>query len=802
MSPWSLSSSTKHGAERADSPLHENRESGPNTPGRGGHKRPMSMLVHSSPQLVPAVTLESPRSPPRGYLQRRNDSRSPDRNSNTLPFGQAPQPTAPSPSWPSTRSGTPSLDTGKRDQSLAKSSVAPPPVSKDQPSSRNRSIPPPVNRAEKPKIPPKPSLRQSVDEPPPPALKPASSQSENRVSPFSTPPSSEGSSSPEDKVIASENDAATSQRPLRPVNRLNTAPNLKGSTVAEEVGDPVVRSNDPRLLGFVRPGRIPQSSEVPSTGTSGRSSPTDTIYRQKAAQPHPTPTSSSRGSPARQSITGSVPGGGPPRLSSEHQRKTTPDFRQDAISAPRLDARNHGFSGPKIPADEEEEDKPGLPPRRTRNEPPPRALNHSKGATLDIKALDTRPVLINRSTKPQRPTILHTGSVAATQAFPPPPKRNTDPQPSPAISEPRQTIGNTNDSDEEDELRGEPLTSRSEYPDASQANRRPPNFGSGAQEIPTKYDSRVFDVCGQFVCTTGYTTRIWDLSAGEQVMSLNHGETVKVLSVIFKPGRRFEEEGNRIWIGNSLGELQEVDILTQTITASSLAHGRREIIRILRHRKDLWTLDDEGKLFLWVADEGGTPNLRYSHQSYRVKKGHSFSMVVQDTLWLAAGKEIHIYRPGSDTAFHVLQRPLLEPRSGEITSGTLEKNSGKVYFGHTDGKVSIYSAKDLVLLSSMKASDYKINSMTFVGDYLWAAYKTGKIYVYDTTVSPWKVKKDWKAHEGPVVSMLLDPSSIWTLNRLQVASLGQDNYVRLWDGMLEDDWTGKVILANGAIQSC
>ena len=29
------------------------------------------------------------------------------------------------------------------------------------------------------------------------------------------------------------------------------------------------------------------------------------------------------------------------------------------------------------------------------------------------------------------------------------------------------------------------------------------------------------------------------------------------------------------------------------------------------------------------------------------------------------------------------------------------------------------------------------------------------------------------------------------MNRLQVTSLGDDNCIRLWDGMLEDDWLGK-----------
>jgi endonuclease/exonuclease/phosphatase family metal-dependent hydrolase len=75
-----------------------------------------------------------------------------------------------------------------------------------------------------------------------------------------------------------------------------------------------------------------------------------------------------------------------------------------------------------------------------------------------------------------------------------------------------------------------------------------------------------------------------------------------------------------------------------------------------------------------------------------------------------------------------------------------------------------------------------------VGDYLWAAYKTGMIYVYDVSTNPWTVKKDWQAHKSPVCGLLLDPSSVWTLNRLQVTSLGTDNFIRLWDGMLEEDW--------------
>jgi hypothetical protein len=345
------------------------------------------------------------------------------------------------------------------------------------------------------------------------------------------------------------------------------------------------------------------------------------------------------------------------------------------------------------------------------------------------------------------------------------------------------------DSDEAEALMEEPPTTRTDYPDASQANRRPPFFKSGLQDLSIKSDARNFDVCGQYLCTTGYTTRLFDLTSGKLLMEFSHGETIKTISVVFKPGQELRSEGSRIWIGNNIGELHEIDVATQSLVASNTSHNRREIIRILRHKKDLWTLDDEGKLFVWPADESGTPNMKYSHQAHRVPKGHTFSMVIRDKIWLALGKEIRIYKPGSESSFTVLESPLVQPGTGDVTSGSsTSQQGGRAYFGHNDGKVTIYSTKDYACLGNIKVSDYKINSLTFAGDYLWAAYRTGKIYVYDTSTTPWTVKKDWRAHDGQVAGLILDPSSIWTLRRLQVTSIGHDQSIRLWDGMLEDDW--------------
>ena len=277
-------------------------------------------------------------------------------------------------------------------------------------------------------------------------------------------------------------------------------------------------------------------------------------------------------------------------------------------------------------------------------------------------------------------------------------------------------------------------------------------------------------------------------------MSMSHSESQKGTAVAFKPGRAMEEEGKLIWVGTNTGELMEIDVATQSIVTSRTSPSRREIVKIYRHQKDFWTLDDEGRLLLWPPDESGTPNLQYSYSNPydKVPKGHTFSMVVGDVLWYATGKELRLYRPNmNDSSFQVLQSPLGKNHSGDITSGTsTTKDGGRVYLGHADGKVTIYSTKDYTCIGQVNVSLYKISALSMVGDYLWAGYKTGMVYVYDTTTNPWTVKKDWLAHDHGVVGMVVDLTGIWTVNRLQVVSLGVDNHIRFWDGMLEDDWLG------------
>jgi hypothetical protein len=287
---------------------------------------------------------------------------------------------------------------------------------------------------------------------------------------------------------------------------------------------------------------------------------------------------------------------------------------------------------------------------------------------------------------------------------------------------------------------------------------------------------------------------VWNLLDGDVVMNLTHVEGVKMISVSFKPTADINDEGSKLWLGSNTGDIAEVDVRTQTIVASKAnAHNRREIIKIYRHKNEMWTLDDGGTLHLWAPDETGEPSLSNPYATFRVPKGHTFSMVVGNELWHAAGKDIRIFLLSMDgnASFQLLQRPLSQPNAGDVTSGTtLSTQPDRIYFGHVDGKVSIYSTVDQSCLGLVNISVYKITSLAGIGGNLWAGFSTGMIYVYDTTSDPWMIKKDWRAHHDPIISLVADKSSLYYLDRAQVISLGQDNMLRVWDGLLQDDWMG------------
>ena len=335
-----------------------------------------------------------------------------------------------------------------------------------------------------------------------------------------------------------------------------------------------------------------------------------------------------------------------------------------------------------------------------------------------------------------------------------------------------------------------------EFPDPSRLNRRYPYFSTGPRAIHVGRDARLFDACGTYVCAIGHFAEVWDVATGDSVFNLGqYDRDVRYTAIAFKPSHKSADEGSRVWLGTSHGDLQEVDILSRSITSTRTGpHERREIVRIHRHQNTMWTIDDGGKLCTWLGQTDGLPSLQGTPNVHRVQKNHTCSLTIVDTLWLASGKEIWIYRPGAcvEEEFTILQKPLSQPHIGLITSSTIVNNQmDRVYFGHTDGKISVYSVNTYNCLAIIDSNGYKINSLAGAGSLLWAALSIGMIYVFDTSTRPWMVMKGWPAHDNsPVLALVADRSSLWKEGNLRLLSLGADHNIRFWDGALKEDWLG------------
>ncbi|KAH6685407.1 type I inositol-1,4,5-trisphosphate 5-phosphatase CVP2 [Plectosphaerella plurivora] len=688
---------------------------------------------------TPAVMIEPPLSPPKAQSFRPHSM---DAHSLLNPESSTAPSTPLVPNRPfkiPSRSSTPVLEPRRSPRLIASQPPSPPPPRRSGEIRRDfgkQPPPPPASRSDRPLIPAQPRASLQLEPHKIPVLEPRQNV-RVETSPFSSPPSSPGSP-----------DSPTPPLPTRPQQR-QISPIGRQRSKTSDAG-----------AGFELPPTRMQQRQISPTGLQ-RTKTMDVGFEPppkhhsiigRSREPEPLP-------PQRQRITPQLTGEERPAMPARPlatTETTRPVPVKYSTMKPPPRPPRPGLSSIMNPPDS------APPPKRIVSTPatqilPPPTRVPGRSNTVVERSTDRIFAPDVRANAPMAIAPIQ----APIQAQAPPPKAA--------------------------ESQG------SSYPDPSNINRRPPRIKYGHHEVAAKYDTRVFDVCGDLVCTTGALTRVWDMQEGEMLMSFAHGEGIKATAVAFKPGANVDEEGKRIWIGNNVGELLEADIATQTlITKKTNAHTRHEIIRIYRHFNELWSLDEGGTLVIWGPDEELTPNLDGPpSQTYRVPRGHTFSMVVGDQLWHATGREIRVFAPtmAGETQFQVLLRPLQADNAGEVSAGTLMRtHPDTAFFGHMDGKVSFYNTKDYSCLGVLNVSSFKISALAGVGDYMWAGFNNGQLSVYDMSQTPWIVKKTWIAHENPIIRLVADASSPYRVDRLQVVSLGADNMVRIWDGLLQDDW--------------
>ena len=711
-SPWSLSGavSVPRGLGTAGPPVPRPRQHGTKI-----LQRPASTASHSAPCSPPLVTVNPPSSPPKSLGPATVQSAS--QAAFVKPFEhastglQSPRiaPVPPKRSQPHVTAFSPSPSMANTRDEKAETQPTLKNLDHDLVDNTTRSLPPPANRAHRPKVPAKPIVMVGKAK-----LEPFVPAAGERVSPFSTPPSSDESTEPESYKFDRRRVSRIGVKGIEG-RQITPESTFQPPSIIQRPGDQVVvqkyQGADARRLGFTH-----ESSTAHSMAEH--------------------------------------PPGLPPRGPHE-QRRSVQGF--DALIGKAADAAM----------------------------PVPAKLE-SRNSTRQMQHAFTLPP--DLLPPPKRASTLKTSNVALPGKF----------RPSHAVGHSQNvTSYPTSDLPErrESEKTGYALPA-SDYPDIANLNRRHPYLKAGIREIDINYDTRLIETCGRYVCTTGHLTRAWDSTTGDVVLNLGHWEKeVRVTALAFKPGVNAREEGYCLWLGNNCGDIQEVDIAKQSIVyTKSGIHDRREIVKVYRHQSSMWTLDDGGKLCVWLGDETGLPDLQRNPLSYKVPKGHTFSIIIQELLWIATGKDISIFRPNASesAAFSVTEHPLSQPRVGIVTSGAVIGGQfDRVYFGHADGKVTIYSTVHFNCLGVVSVSVYKINSLAGAGFHLWAGYNTGMLHVYDTRTRPWSTRKIWPAHDGPIIDVSVDRISLWKDAVLRVVSLGADNAVRFWDGTLEDDWLSR-----------
>jgi hypothetical protein len=221
------------------------------------------------------------------------------------------------------------------------------------------------------------------------------------------------------------------------------------------------------------------------------------------------------------------------------------------------------------------------------------------------------------------------------------------------------------------------------------------------------------------------------------------------------------------------------------------------------------TLDESGKALVFSPDASNQEDISLTltiPRVVRTTEKQDFVKMLNGMLWTAARTDHHsgpthklpIIRIFDLFASRSVGRSILPTEHvGPVTSATmLPSQPGMVYVGHEEGFISMWelNTEDGYprCVEVMKVSASDILSLEGVSDRLWAGSRNGVISAYDVSQRPWLVTNCWNAHPGvPVMKLMVNHFAITKVGRLCVASIGRDEQLRLWDGLLGWDWVGE-----------
>ena len=369
-------------------------------------------------------------------------------------------------------------------------------------------------------------------------------------------------------------------------------------------------------------------------------------------------------------------------------------------------------------------------------------------------------------------------------------------------------------------------------PDSSTASRRPPLITFRDRSSEEELAIRAHPQTGCVALSGTYIVvghdhhiKVFDLTkSDEPLLKLDTkdigAKDSKVSCMEFRPTSSEEDGGYLLWVGTKEGHIFELDIRTGFVKGIKQSAHHHDIVHIFRHSRSMVTVDESGKALVFSPDASNQKDISLTLTTPRVvtTEKQDFVKMLDGKLWTAVRTDHHSHltlKSPTIRVFDIFNTPTTEisllptEHVGPVTSATIiPSQPGMVYVGHEEGFISIWERDTkngyrCVDVAKVSASD--ILSLEGVGDRLWAGHKNGMISAYDVSQDPWLVTNSWNAHSGyPVMKLKINHYAIAKVGKLCVASIGGDDQLRLWDGLMSWDWVGEfsVFFIITAIKSC
>ena len=383
-----------------------------------------------------------------------------------------------------------------------------------------------------------------------------------------------------------------------------------------------------------------------------------------------------------------------------------------------------------------------------------------------------------------------------------------------------------NSSDEDDEhsasyyattLSTSQVRRAEDLPDASRANRRPPEYAPPVL-IPTKSHIACIAVHGNRI-VTGHGNKLklhqttgTEIEETVHYLSTEHEKKeLKLSALAFRPEHTQDDHGRYLWCGTKEGTIVEFDLSESSVTICRSNIHTAPVILLERVGDQMISLDESGKICIWLAKSEDRSiqcaSLREAPVTQRIDLDrYACAFLVGEQLWVATAAEststsskqlvprLRMYQPFSeDKPFNAVSRPCSIPelmgggQIGPVSCGAvIPARQDVVYVGHQTGHISVWSRSTYTCLSVQRLTS-AVTAMTGVGQHLWAGDRLGAMHVFDVSSTPWQVTKTWEAHHAAVAVIRVDPSAT-KLGRLPVLSSSVEGQVCLWDGLLASDW--------------